>query len=147
MKPAQRFVINLRFLFRVYLVALLVFFIYRLAYMVRILSGEMSGLGSDLFRAFITGLQFDTATICYGLVLPVLLSFISLAGEKAAQITLRIQRIYLVILFVVFILVLAVDYYYYTYFQSHINVQIFGFMDDDTAAVIKSLWTDYPLDH
>jgi phosphoglycerol transferase MdoB-like AlkP superfamily enzyme len=145
MMAAQRLLLNLRFLFRVYLLALLVFFIYRFAYLFRILSGEMSGLTGDILKAFITGLRFDTATICYGMTLPVLLSFICLAGEKAKRITFRVQRIYLVILFVVFVMVLTVDYYYYTYFQSHINVQIFGFMEDDTAAVIKSLWTDYPL--
>jgi phosphoglycerol transferase MdoB-like AlkP superfamily enzyme len=143
---AQRLALNLRFLFRAYLSGLLLFFIYRLAYTLNVLSGEeIRTFPGDLFKAFVTGIRFDTVTICYGLVLPVLLSFFCVAGENAARRIFRIQLIYLTALFVVFLMVLVVDYYYYTYFQSHINVLIFGFMDDDTAAVAESLWTDYPL--
>jgi hypothetical protein len=146
MLPAQRLLQNLKFLFRAYLLGLVIFFIYRVAYMFRVLSREEIGTwAGDIGRAFITALRFDTATICYGLLLPVVLSFICLAGEKASFLTTRVQKFYIILLLLVFSLVLVVDYYYYTYFQSHITVQIFGFMEDDTAAVMKSLWTDYPL--
>src|SRR5688572_19163885 len=122
MKPAQRLLANLRFLFRIYLLGLIVFFIYRIAYMFRIIDGGFSGLWNDILRAFVTGIRFDTVTINYGLMLPVLLSFVCLVGGKATRIIGRVQRIYLTVLFTVFTLVLVVDYYYYTYFQSHINV-------------------------
>ncbi len=146
MLPAQRLLQNLKFLFGVYLLGLVIFFIYRVAYMFRVLSVEEIGTwAGDIGRAFITALRFDTTTICYGLLFPVVLSFICLAGEKASFVTVRVQKFYITLLLLVFTLVLIVDYYYYTYFQSHITVQIFGFMEDDTAAVMKSLWTDYPL--
>jgi len=38
-----------------------------------------------------------------------------------------------------------IDHQYYTYFQSHISVLVFGFIDDDTTAVLKSMWTDHPV--
>ncbi|MCX6276113.1 MAG: LTA synthase family protein [Bacteroidetes bacterium] len=136
----------MKFLLRVYILGLVIFFIYRVAYMFRVLSGEEIGTwAGDIGRAFITALRFDTATICYGLLLPVVLSFICLAGERSSIVTAKIQKFYITLLLLIFTLVLIVDYYYYTYFQSHITVQIFGFMEDDTAAVMKSLWTDYPL--
>ncbi len=146
MNSANRLFLNLRFLFRVYLLALGVFFIYRIAYLFRILEGEeIKSFSGDILKAFITAIRFDTVTICYGLILPVALSFFCLMGEKASSGIFLTQKIYLTFLLVVFTIILIVDYYYYTYFQSHINVLIFGFVEDDTAAVIKSLWTDYPL--
>ena len=146
MIPLQRLLQNWRILFRAYLLGLLIFFIYRLAYVFRVMEGkEISSHAGDILIAFLTGLRFDTATICYGLIFPAAVSFFTLAGSRPAGFVNRIQRVYLTLLLVVFSLVSVVDYYYYTYFQSHINVQIFGFLEDDTAAVMKSLWTDYPL--
>jgi len=144
--PAQRLFSNLRFLFRAYLLGLALIFLYRVAYLVHVLpADEIKNFSGDILKAFIVGLRFDTVTICYGLLVPVLLSFICLAGERAALHVWKIQKIFVVVLLVLYSLVLVVDYYYYSYFQSHINVQIFGFIEDDTAAVMKSLWTDYPL--
>jgi phosphoglycerol transferase MdoB-like AlkP superfamily enzyme len=143
---AQRLFVNFRFLFRAYLLGMVLFFLYRFIYLFRILSGdEISSFTGDIIKAFFVGLRFDTVTICYGLILPVLISFLSLAGEKALNRVVLFQKIYLTVFLALCCLLLTVDYYYYTYFQSHINVQVFGFMEDDTAAVMKSVWTDYPL--
>ena len=144
--PSHRLLSNLLFLLRCYLLGLIIFFICRFFYMFRVLSGdEVMTFSGDVMKAFFTGLRFDTATICYGLLIPVVLSLICLVSEKAASWILKVQKIYLTVVLVCFCLISVVDYYYYTYFQSHISVQIFGFVEDDTAAVMKSLWTDYPL--
>ena len=145
-KPVHRFYLQMRVLAGAYLAALLLFFVVRFIYMFRVLEGdEIRAFSGDIFRAFLTAVRFDSVTICYGLVIPVALALVSAPGEKAFMLTLKIQRIYLCILLTLFLSIGIVDYYYYTYFQSHINVQVFGFAEDDTAAVIKSLWTDYPL--
>jgi hypothetical protein len=38
---------------------------------------------------------------------------------------------------------LAVDTGYYSYFQDHINVLIFGLLDDDTLALLRTFWKNY----
>jgi hypothetical protein len=38
-----------------------------------------------------------------------------------------------------------IDYKYYSYFQDHINILIFGFFQDDTWALIKTFWHNYPV--
>src|SRR5690349_11283583 len=113
MRPAQRLLFNLRFLFRVYRLGLLLFFIYRFFYVLRVLPGEWSGLVGDLIKAFVTGIRFDTATINYGLTVPVLLSFLCLVSDRTARIIFSIQKVYLTVLFLLFTFVLIVDYYYY----------------------------------
>jgi phosphoglycerol transferase MdoB-like AlkP superfamily enzyme len=40
---------------------------------------------------------------------------------------------------------LVVDFYYYRYFSSHFSISTFGIIDDDTKAVLQSIWEDYPV--
>ncbi len=40
---------------------------------------------------------------------------------------------------------LLVDQYYYSYFQSHIDIRIFAFLEDDTGAIITSIGKEFPV--
>jgi hypothetical protein len=37
------------------------------------------------------------------------------------------------------------DYAFYSYFQDHLNILFFGFFEDDTIAVLTSIWKNYNL--
>jgi hypothetical protein len=55
----------------------------------------------------------------------------------------RLRFISLNVLLVIFIS--AVDFIYYSFYQDRINVLIFGFFEDDTIALIKTIWRNYPV--
>ena len=40
---------------------------------------------------------------------------------------------------------LCVDFGFYSYFQNHINILVFGFFEDDTAALISTFYENYNL--
>jgi phosphoglycerol transferase MdoB-like AlkP superfamily enzyme len=100
----------------------------------------------DLFKAFSIGFRFDTMVICYGLF-PVLAG--NLAGiflpARYDAILEKVSRIYYVLLIMSILLISVIDLYFYNFFAYRINVLIFGFAEDDTWAVLKSIWTDYPM--
>ncbi|WP_353117316.1 sulfatase-like hydrolase/transferase [Myroides odoratus] len=103
-----------------------------------------------IVEAFIVGARFDVSAICYGF-LPLVLFWLSslfipkkyeLGFSKAYAI---FARYYLLFVTVVFLTLIIIDYFFYQFFQSHINLLFFGIFNDDTQAVLTSVWTDYPL--
>jgi hypothetical protein len=142
------FLNNIIKLFQTYLLGLAIFFIFRLIYLLRFCPDDIISIyQGDLPSAFLLGIKFDTVVLCYILALPVLLvmlvSFIS--SQKIQRFYSGFCRHFFFIMFIPAFLILILDQQYYTYFQSHINVLAFGFFEDDTKAVLKSIWTDHPV--
>src|SRR5471030_3239728 len=42
-------------------------------------------------------------------------------------------------------MVSIVNYYYYQTYHDFIDIFAFGLMDDESSAVMKSIWQDYPI--
>lgn len=103
-----------------------------------------------IIEAFIIGARFDVSAICYGF-LPLVLFwlsslFIPKKNEAAfSRFYANFSRYYLLFVTIVFLTLIVIDYFFYQFFQSHINLLFFGIFNDDTAAVLTSVWTDYPL--
>ena len=116
--------------------------------------GKWSQLGeylSDIFYAFfIVGPRFDISAICYAFLPLAVFWLFSLFIPK--RFTTNFQKIYLyfscfylLFVLVVYVSLFIIDFFYYQFFQSHINILFFGIFNDDTKAVLKSVWTDYPV--
>ena len=135
-------------LLRVFLVGIILFSTARVIYFFHVLSDQYTEISSgQIILAFLTGLRFDSVVIAYGLIIPLLLalSTIFIKSESAIQKIRKFILAFCTFLFVFFSLILIIDYYYYIYFQSHINILFLGIFEDDTNAVLKSVWSDYPL--
>lgn len=142
------FLFFMRKLFLIYLTGIFLFFIARLIFFLRVNNETvLRSLYDDLGMAFLVGAGFDSMVILYGLVIPFVLIFILiLVTTRNYQAFLtRFLKYFTFIILVVFSLILIIDIFYYDFFQSHINILFFGFFEDDTNAVMKSVWTDYPL--
>lgn len=101
----------------------------------------------DLFAALWMGTRFDGVVLSYGLILPLLsfLVWIFFASKPAAWIMTIFGRCYFVFwVFVVTTMTLG-DLGYYSYFQDHFNILVFGFFEDDTMALIHTMWKNYPV--
>ena len=103
--------------------------------------------GHDLAKAFLLGLRFDLSTVCYLLVLPALISgpWMGLGTRDSVVNLSRGLRFYLVVISMLVVILAFVDFIYYSYFQDHLNIMVFGFFEDDTWALLRTFWTNYPV--
>lgn len=110
---------------------------------------DLAGNLTDLFHAFIAGLRFDTTVTTYGMVIPFLLLFSTLLVparfNKYQAFVGKFIFYYGLFLLFLFLSISLVDFYFYKFFQFHINILFFGIVNDDTFAVLRSVWTDYPV--
>ncbi len=144
----NQFFNNIYILFRIYLFQLVLFTTFRIAFIIRLKGKDnFSEWQLDILNALMKGFQFDTMIICYGLLIPILLFLLNLfiSTKRFTAFSKTFVKWYSGITLAIFLLVLFIDQFYYNYFQSHINVLIFGVIDDDTKAIMSSVWSDYPL--
>lgn len=111
---------------------------------------ELRGFGAEIFQAFVVGARFDVSAICYAFLPIALFWLISLfvPKNKAAGFSgfyNAFSVVYLSIALLVYVSLLITDFFYFQFFQSHINILFFGIFNDDTQAVLHSVWKDYPI--
>lgn len=132
------------------LAALNLFFIFimglfRLASLV--IYGSASQWNADAVKAFTLGFRFDAVVMGYVLVIPTFYLVVALHLRRESWFHFFgkwISRYYL-IFFVLISFLLAIDIGYYSYFQDHLNILIFGFFEDDTWALLRTFWRNYPV--
>lgn len=100
---------------------------------------------NDILRMFLVGSRFDirVASIVYA---PLLL-VATLLAIKARSFAVW-QRLYLTLVTIATLLIgwlTIVNVYYYKTYERAIDLFIFGLVDDDTKAILTTLWQDYPV--
>ena len=106
---------------------------------------EGFALAFDIVKAFYTGFRYDLAVVADINIL-VSLSVIALLFIGKAKLFdkfLNIVKWYYTVIFGLVFIFLCVDFGFYSYFQNHINVLVFGFFEDDTLALISTIWENY----
>lgn len=93
-----------------------------------------TGLWRELHQALWMGLRFDLKVCATAaLLLWPLLSW------------RRLARPALIVWSVLFLLLAVINFYYYGFYKAPIDGVVFGVLDDDTAAIFKTIWLDFPL--
>jgi len=46
---------------------------------------------------------------------------------------------------IIAVIAAVTNYYYYATYGTHFDVFIFGLIEEDTRAVLKNIWDDYPV--
>lgn len=128
-----------------YLVYVLLYKICRLIFLVTYANNDVWNEATSLFKAFLVGLLFDTKIITL-LLLPILLfalveTFLNRKNKDWNKLYAITNTVFLLLS----ALILTIDFYYYSFFQTHIDVLVFGLINDDTKEVLKSVWTDFPV--
>jgi phosphoglycerol transferase MdoB-like AlkP superfamily enzyme len=124
-------------------VMLLLSFAYRLAFLLHYGNyAEWREYAADVASGFFMGLRLDTQVALYFL-LPLLLLAV-LSGVSGRKLFTAIARSWSCTAVVIYSALLIGDFYYYQAFGSHYSISVFGIVDDDTQAVLKSMWTDFP---
>lgn len=134
------------FIIPINIVVLVLLAIYRLFFFVYFADfSAISSLKLYVLKAFWMGFRFDLSIVAYinapiTLLLLICLLFKSYPFFKK---TISFIRHYYFIIFTLMFLAIFVDLAFYAYFKDHFNLMIFGFFEDDTVALIKTILSDY----
>jgi len=102
---------------------------------------------NDLLKAFFLGVRYDFAVIAYiNTVVTLVFIIILFLNKKSIFVKFaQILKYYYMLFFGGVVSILCVDFGFYSYFQNHINILIFGIFEDDTKALFSTLAENYPL--
>jgi phosphoglycerol transferase MdoB-like AlkP superfamily enzyme len=108
------------------------------------LPGELEGRWQEIWAMWGLGIRYDFRAAIVGLVPIYLLGLASCFYGGATQVCSWLQKIYSPFLYLAFSLATVANHFYYRTFQKELDVMAFGLKDDDTAAVLSSMVSDYP---
>lgn len=138
----------LRMLLLIFLASLILLGAFRLVQLLALtrnaLTSEQTG---DLARAFWMGLRFDAKVLSI-LYLPLgflLAATVPLKPTTHATWTTSVARWWGFVVMTFLLILGVIDLFYIQFFQEHLNITAFGIIDDDTSAVLRSVWTDFPV--
>lgn len=145
----KNFLSSVKFLIRLFLIGVLIFFISRVLFLFAY--GDLNQLSNsilDILLAFVNGLRYDIKVLAFGLLPLAFLSITQLINNRkslAYGFYYKTSLYYGLFVLTIFTLITVIDFYFYKFFNTRISVLFFGIVEDDTSAVIKSIWTDYPV--
>ena len=99
----------------------------------------------EITALFIKGLLFDSKIASIAVALPFLLGLISLLHPKIMRLWQHFQAALLIFLFALASLAAISNWFYFVVYNHQFDVFIFGLFDEDTQAVLKTMWSDYPI--
>lgn len=108
---------------------------------------ELQAQSGDFKTAMWLGLRYDLMPLAYINALPFIL--MNLGYLIPGKFTIKSIRFSVMSLFLFgygsLIWLYIFDYAFYSYFQDHLNILFFGFFEDDTIALLTSVWKSYNL--
>lgn len=110
-------------------------------------SSALIGNPKELYPVFWLGMRFDLMPLAYINILPFILMNIGffLPGKRVIRIIRRFNILFLTFGYLLLMWIYIFDYGFYSYFQDHLNVLVFGFFEDDTQALLITLYKNYNL--
>lgn len=102
-------------------------------------------IAKEIGKLLIIGLRFDIRSATIGCSILLFFSLFTLFSPRGF---LRGTRylLYLTIgIVMLFLLITMVNIFYVITYNRYINVFIFGLFEDDTSAILSTIWHDYPI--
>ena len=122
--------------------------LFRVAFLVRFGDTQaLHGYFYDILKAFYMGVRFDLVVVSL-VSAPVTLTFLivwAIKNLKLFKAWLLTAKWYYFAMFCLVFFILCVDFGFYSYFKNHINIVIFGLLEDDVHAVLTGIAQDYNL--
>lgn len=101
----------------------------------------------DLLTSLFIGWKYDSLVISY-LLAPLFLVLIPVSMIKKIWLFNLYQflvKLYFFVFAIIIPVILIADLSFFSFFQDHINILFFGIIEDDTIALIKTIWSNYPV--
>ena len=106
------------------------------------LNEHLSNLPLLFFNAF----RFDAQVVAYFTIpLIILLLPFFAAGERYSRFMAKFIKIYSVIVVAIVVLLSLMDMQFYSNFNSHFNIVLFDFFDENPVLLIKGIWEEHPI--
>ncbi|MDR3071050.1 MAG: LTA synthase family protein [Endomicrobium sp.] len=108
---------------------------------------SFEGLGFDIFKSFYMGVRYDLAVLAY-LNIPItfcLVVLLFVGKETLFKKFIAFFKCYYTVFVGSLLILLCIDFGFYSYFQNHLNILIFGLFEDDTLALISTFAQNYNL--
>lgn len=134
--------------FRLYLLFVFLFLVGRLIFSLYFApAGLLADNLSEVFYAFFMGWRYDTIIISYLSIPYVLLNMLLVLfrSRNMYNIFYKFFSFYFYLAFFLIIAMTVCDLGFYSFFQDHLNILFFGLLEDDTTAIFKSIWKNYPV--
>jgi len=108
---------------------------------------NLSGYLNDLIQAFILGVRYDCAILAYinSLVTLFFIIFWLIGNQKLFVKFVKSLKYYYTVFFGFIVTLLCIDFGFYSYFQNHMNILMFGVFEDDTKALFSTIAENYPV--
>lgn len=108
---------------------------------------ELKALSSDVKSALFLGGRYDLMPLAYINFVPFLLMQLAylIPGKRTIKATRFAVVGFLTFGYALLAWIYVFDYAFYSYFQDHLNILFFGFFEDDTVALLTSIWKNYNL--
>lgn len=102
---------------------------------------------TELYPVFFLGMRFDLMPLAYINILPFLLMNIAffIPGKRVIRLVRGFNIGFITFGYLLLLWIYIFDYGFYSYFQDHLNVLVFGFFEDDTEALLITLYKNYNL--
>lgn len=99
---------------------------------------------SLLWPALWQGLRYDlVAGALAALMVGVLVAPLWLWGRRAQAV--RMAQWLLVTVLLAFVLLSVCEHFYYAFYKTRFDPIVFGMFEDDTGAILQTVWKDYPV--
>jgi phosphoglycerol transferase MdoB-like AlkP superfamily enzyme len=105
----------------------------------------LAGYDADVLKMFYTGLLFDIRTATYVYASSLFIAALLAVKEKAFVIFKRAYPYWATFFTVFFAFSSVLTVFYFNTYNRAVDVFIFGIIDDDTVAILKTIWFDYPV--
>jgi phosphoglycerol transferase MdoB-like AlkP superfamily enzyme len=108
---------------------------------------DLHGFGFDILKAFFMGSRLDLSVIAL-INAPIALIFVVIFILRKISLFksfFSFLKYYYCILIGLILTMFCVDFNFYSYFQDHINILVFGLFEDDTMSLIKTFYQNYNL--
>ncbi|MDR2351416.1 MAG: LTA synthase family protein [Endomicrobium sp.] len=108
---------------------------------------DLSGFGFDILKAFFMGTRLDLSVVAL-INAPTVLIFVAiliLRKISLFKLFFSFIKYYYCILIGLMLTIFYVDFNFYSVFQDHLNILVFGLFEDDTMVLIQTLYQNYNL--
>ncbi|WP_392564913.1 sulfatase-like hydrolase/transferase [Orbus wheelerorum] len=99
----------------------------------------------DIINLFVIGLKYDIRIACISFGTLLLFSLFISLSQKVFAFWLKYLLIFSTLLVLIISIFTLVNIGYFKTYDRHIDVFIFGLIDDDTTAILQTIWQDYPV--
>lgn len=100
---------------------------------------------ADVSALFSKGLLFDIKASAIATAIPFLLSCLLLTTRKTQALGERFLPFLWTILLTIVLILTVCNLYFFRIYGHQFDAFVFGIIDEDTKAVVKTIWSDFPV--